>query len=150
SRSLSLPSASTVHRIAVLNAGASGVGHDDGPVVRGDAVEVTVGDRHQRFAGQAHFLGHNPGGRRIRGELLRLEEIAGGLGSRGGSVQPGIAFVDDVPFSFGDLLVLNSNAHRDDRRTFAFLNDAKVSRLTADRIEITALKFPEASNALPC
>jgi hypothetical protein len=64
---------------------------DDRAVVRRDAVEVAVGDPDQRLAREPIALRHRALRWWIRGEIVRVEEVAGRLSRLLGSVQTGIA-----------------------------------------------------------
>jgi hypothetical protein len=117
--------------------------------MRRDPIEVAVGDGHHGIAGPATLSGTRLVRRRVGGEVLRIEEIAGRLTRRRGPIESRVALSSDQPFGLGDLVLLNFHPHGHDRRRAAFLDRAEKARLSTDRIEITPLKFAERGNGLP-
>ena len=123
--------------------------HDDGAIVRGDAIEVAVGDRHQHFSRSPCGIRHNAIRRRICNEILKIERIRRPLSGLARAVQSRISGTRDIPFGFGDLVILNADARRRNRGICTFFNDSKVSGLTAHGIQEPALDFAKTGHAFP-
>src|SRR4029453_12699796 len=54
-----------------------------------------------------------------------------------------------IPFGFGELLILDADPHCGQRDIAALLNQAVVTSLAAYWIQITPLHLPEAGDGLP-
>jgi hypothetical protein len=92
---------------------------------------------------------HNPLGRRILRQVVRVVKIRGRPSRLAWSVQARIIRASDIPLGFGELLVLDSDAHGDDRSGTALFHCAVVRGLAGRRVEISALHFAERRHRLP-
>src|SRR5262249_30834847 len=118
------------HPYAVFDSRAALIGVDDGAVVRGDAVEVAVDDRHHRFAREFRVAGHRFVRRRIRGQVVDIEQI------RAGAVEADVGLTADDPFGFRDFLVFDFDADRCDVGGLPLFDDAVIRGLSGDGVKV--------------
>jgi hypothetical protein len=123
--------------------------HDDRSIMRGDAIEVAVGDRHQHFTRSPRGFRHDAIRRWICNEILKIERVRGSLSGLSRAVQSRISGTRYVPLGLGDLVILYADARRRNRGVCTFFNDSKIRGLTAHGIQESALDFAKTSDALP-
>ena len=116
---------------------------DNRAIVRGDAVEIAVRYGDHRFARHALFRKRLIR-RRIGRKIIGIEYI-----SAAGPIETRVSFTCDHPFRFGDFPVIDFQAKGHNGRCAAFFDEAEISALSADRIEITPLNLSQAGSRLP-
>jgi hypothetical protein len=121
----------------------------NGPVMRGDGVEVAVDDGDELVARQTLCLRHDAIGRRVRDQVFGIQQVRRRAARLSRSVQPRIVRTREVPFCFRELAILDTQSHRRQRDAIAFFDEPVITRLPADVVEIPALHFPEAGHGLP-